>query len=181
MLEHVGVNAKDPVMTWKVTGDVFPRGMLTADGTTLSGLGVLAPEAQVELALPLITAPLVLTDQALADGFVLADNSWRFKADLQGFSQVRLVGTVKTVSASASGPKIQLRYSATTTTTVASYLIMGATSVEISLFTGTAVEDSGWINLVAGAQIKNCFLGLMSIGGDGTIDPAVNQVIAYFR
>ena len=181
MLEHVGVNAKDVVETVRVSGDAFPRRATTADGTVLTGLGVLAPEANAKFVLPLVTAPLILTNALQADGFVAADTSYRYKADLQGCSQVRLTATVGTVSASANSPKLQLRYSAATSVVVANYLIMGATSVEISMFTGALLEDSGWIDLVAGARIKNCFLGLFNIGGDGAADPSINGVMAHFR
>jgi hypothetical protein len=132
--------------------------------------------------IPLVAgAPLTLTNALQADGFVNADNSYIWEADLRGVSQVRLTGIIKTVSASANSPRLQLRYSPTATQTVASYLIMGATSVEISMFTGQLYADSGWINLVPGAQINNCFLGLFNIGGDGAADPVVNCVMAHFR
>jgi len=134
-----------------------------------------------ELVVPLITAPLTLTNALQADGFVVADNSYIWEVDLKGFKQVRLTGIVKTVSASANSPKIQLRYSATYTTTVASFVIMGATSVEFSMFTGAASADSGWIDLVEGANIDSCFLGLFNIGGDGAADPVINSVAAHFR
>lgn len=178
MLEHVGVNTKDPVMTVKVTGDVFPRVSYLADGSLLTGLGVAVPTQATALVIPLVTAPLTLTNQLLADGFIAGDNSYRYKADLATFTQVRLTGVVQTVG-TATG-KIQLRYQAADSTTVASLLIMGATSVEISE-AATGLIDSGWINLVTGAKISPCFLGLMSIGGDGVADPVVNNIRAEFR
>lgn len=134
-----------------------------------------------ELMLNLVSAPLILTNALQADGFIAADNSYICKADLRGMTQVRLTGIVKTVSASANSPRIQLRYSAAYTTTVASFVIMGKTSVEFSLFTGSNDGDSGWIDLVEGAKINSCYLGLFNIGGDGAADPAINNVIAHFR
>lgn len=149
----------------------------TANGSAAYAFGQQTPD----WSLPLITAPLTLTNALQADGFVAADTSYIWKADLLGVSQVRLTGIVKTVSASANSPKIQLRYSPSYTTTVASFLIMGASSVEFSMFTGAADADSGWINLVPGAQINSCYLGLFNIGGDGAADPVINCVTAHFR
>lgn len=134
-----------------------------------------------ELITNLVTAPLTLTTQLQADGFIVADTSYIYKVDLKGMSQVKLTGIVKTVSASANSPKIQLRYSPTYTTTVASFVIMGKTSVEVSVFTGTTTVDSGWIDLVEGAKIDNCFLGIMSIGGNGAASPVINALAAHFR
>lgn len=151
----------------------------TASGPRAYALGQQTPE----WVLPLIGAPLTMTDALLADGFIVADTSYRWKVDLLGVTQVRLTAAIKVVSASASSPKLQLRASLTDTTTVASMLIMGETSVEVSLFTGTVgtVQDSGWINILGTYQTNNVWLGLMNIGGDGTADPVVNMVTAQFR
>lgn len=149
----------------------------TANGAQAYADGQQTPD----LLLNLVAAPLTMTNALQADGFIVADNSYIWKVDLRGMSQVRLTGIVKTVSASANSPKIQLRYSPSYTTTVASFLIMGSSSVEFSLFTGSNDGDSGWINLVPGAQINSCYLGLFNIGGDGAADPVVNNVVAHFR
>lgn len=149
----------------------------TANGAQAYADGQETPD----LWLNLVASPLTMTNALQADGFIVADTSYIWKVDLRGCSQVRLTGIVKTVSNSANSPKIQLRYSPSYTTTVASYLIMGASSVEFSIFTGAADGDSGWINLVPGAQINSCYLGLFNIGGDGAADPVVNNVVAHFR
>ena len=139
----------------------------TANGATWYADGQETPD----LIIPLVTAPLTMTNALQADGFIVADNSYIWEADL----------LVKTVSASANTPRIQLRYSPTYTTTVANFLIMGTTSVEFSIFTGAAAGDSGWIDLVPGARKNDCFFGLFNIGGDGVADPVVNNVVAHFR
>ena len=149
----------------------------TANGATWYADGQETPD----LIIPLVSAPLTMTNALQADGFIVADNSYIWKADLLGCRQVRLTGIVKTVSASANSPKIQLRYSPSYTTTVASFLIMGTSSVEFSIFTGAADGDSGWIDLVPGARINSCYLGLFNIGGDGVAGPVVNNVVAHFR
>jgi hypothetical protein len=133
--------------------------------------------------IPLVAgAPLVLTNALQADGFVNADNSYIYEADLLGVRQVRLTGIIKTVSASANTPRLQLRYSPTATQTVASFLQLGATSqVQISMFTGQLYADTGWLDIAQGARRNSVFLGLFNIGGDGAADPVVNSVIAHFR
>jgi len=134
-----------------------------------------------ELVVNLVTGPLTLTNELAADGFIAASPGYISKLDLKGFTQVRLTGRIVTVSASANSPKLQLRYAAADTVTVGSFLIMGVSSVEFSVFTGTRDGDSGWIDLVPGAQIDSCYVGLMSIGGDGAADPVVSMVQAHFR
>jgi len=135
-----------------------------------------------ELTFNLVTSPLTLTAQAAADGFVLADNSYIWRADLAGMRQVRLTGLLKTVSASAGTPRLQLRYAATATQVVASYLQLGqSVSVSVSLFTGQLHMDTGWVDLAELAKINGVYLGLMSIGGDGVAAPVVNCVSAQFR
>ena len=135
------------------------------------------PDATIQL----VTAPLTLTAMTAVDSFIAGDSSYQLPIDAAGYRQVRLVGAVKTVSASANSPKLQLRYSAAYSTVIANKLIMGATSVEFSLFTGATQGDSGWIDLVPGAQINGLSLGLMAIGGDGAAAPVVNNVSVFFR
>ena len=135
----------------------------------------------VDFALPLVVNGFTLTNALQADGFFNGDHGYMWKIDLRPFRYVKLTGRVTTVSASANNPRLQLRYSPTYTTTVASFLQLGASSVEISMFTGATLQDSGWIEITPAARIDNCFLGLMNIGGDGAADPVVNQVVAYFK
>lgn len=151
----------------------------TADGSRAYAGGQQTPE----WCLNLIAAPLTLTDALQADGFIAADSSYRWKVDLLGVTQVRLTAAIKTVSASANTPLLQLRAAITDTTTVASMLIMGESSVAVSMFTGTVntVQDSGWIPILGTYQVNNVWLGLMNIGGDGAADPVVNGVTAHFR
>ena len=151
----------------------------TGDGPAAFANGTQTPDWFYDF----ISAPLTLTNALLADGFVNADTGFMWKLDLNGVSQVRLTGRVTTASASVNSPKLQLRYATAFTTTPASILQLGESSVEISMFTGTTtdIQDSGWINLKAAARIPNCYLMLMNIGGDGAADPVVNQVIAAFR
>lgn len=135
----------------------------------------------VDLDLLLIGTAVTLTNALQADGFVNADSGYITVADLRPFRQVRLLGRVGTVSASANSPKIQLRYSTSWTTTVGSFAQLGASSVEFSMFTGATMGNSGWIDLAAAARVETCYLGLFNIGGDGAADPVISQVRAQFR
>lgn len=128
------------------------------------------------------TAGVTLTDQAAAISYFNQDNGNIMLVDLDAFEQVRLTVRVKTVSASAASPRIRLGYNTTLQTTAANVLQIGRTTqVEGSIFTGTTLSDSGWLDLVAAAQIKNCFLSLMMIGGDAAADPVVGQIQTLFR
>ena len=135
----------------------------------------------VDFSLVLVQTPLTLTNALQADGFINADPSYQWKVDLRPFRHVKLTGYIKTVSASANSPRLQLRYYTTTSTTPGNFIQLGASSVEISMFTGQVFADSGWIDLAQGARIDNCFLGLMNIGGAGAADPVVNNLLAYFK
>jgi len=129
----------------------------------------------------LVTAPLTLTNALQAYVFIAASNAYVWQVGTRGYRQVRLTGRIATVSASANSPRLQLRYSAAMSVTVADFLIMGSTSVEISMFTGQVMADSGWIDILPAARLANCFLGLFNIGGDGAADPIVSNVVAHFR
>lgn len=149
--------------------------------TAQGGYAYAGGQDTVDFCLPLVQTTLVLTNALQADGFINADTSYQWKVDLRPFRQVKLTGYIKTASASANSPKLQLRYYTATSTTPGNFVQLGASSVEISMFTGTVFADSGWIDLKEAARIDNCFLGLMNIGGDGAADPAINNVYAYFK
>ncbi len=120
-----------------------------------------------------------MTNQAVAEQFLANSNRSITKADLADFTQCRLITRVITGSASANSPRLRLRYSTTFTTTIGSFAQIGASDVVTSL-TSTGVIDSGWVDLVVGAQ-ADVFLTVSQIGGDAAADPAVGMVLAYFR
>ena len=129
----------------------------------------------------LATAPLTLTNELQAAGFIGANNANIFLMDLADCSQVRLTTRVTTASASVNTPKLRLLFSTTFTTTFGSYLQLGATQVEHSIFTAVTYGDSGWINIVPAARINSCFIALTSIGGDGAADPVVTNICMHIR
>lgn len=149
--------------------------------TAQGGYAYAGGQDTVDFSLVLVPGTFTLTNALQADGFINADASYQWKVDLRPFRQVKLTGYIKTVSASANTPRLQLRYNTATSTTPANFSQLGASSVEISMFTGTVFADSGWIDIKEAARIDNCFLGLMNIGGDGAADPVVNNVVAYFK
>lgn len=149
----------------------------TANGPIAYNKGLETPDFFI----PMVTAPLTLTNELEAAGFIAADTSYMWKVDMSGVRQVRLTGRVKTVSTSANTPTIRVRYYTEYSTTVGDYLALGESEVSFSLFTGATLGDSGWIALAAGARIDSCFLALQTIGGDGDKDPIVNQVMLHCR
>lgn len=99
---------------------------------------------------------------------------------LTGYTQVRLRGVVVTSSASVNTPKIRILHrNGAYSTTLGDYSAIGSSEVSISL-TGTGEKDSGWINLVAGAQAE-VFVAVTELGGDGAADPALGYVQLYFK
>jgi hypothetical protein len=129
----------------------------------------------------LISAPLTLTDEAEAAGFIAADTSYLYKMDLMGMTQIRLTGKVKTASASANTPLVRVRYHTAVSTTVSDFVSMGMSEVQFSIFTGAAFGDSGWIEMVQGCRINDCYVALQTIGGDADKDPVVNGIQLHFR
>lgn len=127
---------------------------------------------------------LTLTDATNAERF--ANNSTRplTTVNFGGYTQVRFMVHVMTASASVNTPKLRLRYCSFFTTTFANYLQLGAsTHVDVSLFTGTAgtKQDTGWIDLAAGAQQDEIILALCELGGDAAADPAVGFIQVWVR
>lgn len=136
-----------------------------------------------DLVIPLTPQGVTLSAQPVADNFLPAAviGAGITVVDLLGVRQVRFTGRVVTVSASVNTPKVQLRYAASYQTVIASYLQMGITSLDISLFTGATFGDTGWVDLVPGAQINSCFICPTMIGGDATVTPVIGALMAHFR
>lgn len=130
----------------------------------------------------LVTAPLTLTNLPAAINFVASSNAYMYLLDLRPARQVRLTSRVSTVSAVA-GNRIKLMYAAAFTTTPANFLDLGESEVANSVFTGAdgAMQDSGWINLAAGARVESAIIGLMGIGGNGATSPIINGVTLHIR
>lgn len=149
----------------------------TADGPFAYAKGA----DTVDIAYNLLTGDLTLTNELQAEGFLGANNGYIYKLDLRPVRQVRLLGRIKTASASANTPVIKVKYYTAFSTTVGDYLALGESAVQFSIFTGQTYGDSGWITIANGARIDGAFVALMSQGGDGAADPIVSNLILMCR
>lgn len=125
-------------------------------------------------------ALLTLTNQALAEQFMLNTNRNRYKLDLSDFTEVRMTVAVNAGSASPNNPRLKLKYHTVSSVTLGDYNDIGTSTVECSIATSNSMADSGWIALAAGA-IGDVFLAITAEGGDGAIDPNLGAILAHFR
>lgn len=125
-------------------------------------------------------ADAVWTNQPAAVDFLCGSFRNVIKADVAGFTHVRLVGVKRTVAANA-GAKLYLRYHTSFTTTAATYAAIGVSSTdcEVAIDVTDSYLDSGWVELISGAR-ADVFLALVGDGGDGVIDPQFGNLSAQF-
>lgn len=126
-------------------------------------------------------ASLTLTNSPIAERLV---GNQRYRSvrslDLSGYTQVRLRGAVAVASISGNTPVLRLKYkTGANANTAASYLDIGASPVSLSLSAAGHV-DSGWTNLVAGAQ-GDVLVALTESGGDGISDPGIGWLNVELR
>lgn len=124
-------------------------------------------------------AAVAYTNMAAAASFFAGSHRYATKLDLSGYTQVRLIVN-KQATAGAANAKVRLRYITAFSTTVGSWLAIGASEVQVAVNVQNTVLDSGWINLVAGAK-ADVFVTLDGIGGDGALDPVFGAISAQFR
>lgn len=122
---------------------------------------------------------ITLTNQSIALLYFANDSDFRTKMDLSSFTEVRLISHV--LAAGFTGAFHEVRYATSFESSQGSYLTLGDTAVRIVHDTGNVIEDTGWINLVAGAKLDNTFLALVMDDGDGIEDPVVRQVMMYLK
>lgn len=127
------------------------------------------------------SANLTLTNSPLAERIALNQPTRMCKlVPLAGMTQVRLVGVQVTASASQDSPRVQLKYkTGDYSATLGNYAAIGTSSVELSL-AGTGQKDTGWIDLQEAAK-ADVWVTLTEAGGNGVIDPAFGNLIAYFK
>ncbi len=101
------------------------------------------------------------------------------RADLTNFTEVMLQIHVFVASASGNSPRIILGYSGSYTVTPGSYSDIGTSAVTCSM-SATGIIRSAWIPLAVGA-IGDVFIAPLSDGGNGTADPQIQGVRAFFR
>lgn len=119
------------------------------------------------------------TNMPAAATLFAGNTSYIQKADLTSYTQCRLLVN-KTGVAGAAGSVLELEYVTTYTQTAASYLTIGSSAVSVAVNVTDTYLDSGWINLVAGAQ-ASVFLSIIGSGGNGTLDPQFGHVVAEFK
>ena len=152
----------------------------TYEGSSILGSGNFNPV----VAVPLITsgAAVTLTNQALAETFLLASNRHITRFDLTNYVEAKIICRVNVASTSVNNPRFYIRYKTVASgfsTTTGSYSTMGTSEIETSL-TSAGCFDSGWISLVAGAK-TDVYMALLTAGGDGAADPALGMATLYFR
>ena len=101
------------------------------------------------------------------------------KADLTGFTQVRLV-TFKAGTAGAADYKLILKYIVNWSGTAGNWLDVGMGEVNVTGNVTNQPRVSEWINLCEGAK-ADVFIALMTSGGNGTLDPQWGHVTAEFK
>ena len=103
------------------------------------------------------------------------------KADLTGYSEVRMWNQVTTSSASVNTPEIVLKYHTVFSTTVGDYSAIGTSAVSNTM-ASTGFKDTGWIALAAGAKIDDCFFHVIQTGGDSSASPVLGAgLVVEFR
>lgn len=119
------------------------------------------------------------TNMPLAETLLLTNSSHIQLVDLTNFTQVRL-HVNKLGTAGVSGSKLRLKYLTSFSTTVGSYLEIGASEVSVPINTANVYATSGWINLVAGAK-ADVYVCVAGSGGDGVVDPILGTIFAEFK
>lgn len=129
----------------------------------------------------LLAASTTMTNQPNTLEILTSANPGLFvnRIDLTNFTQVMLQVHVFTASGSANTPRVILGYSTTYTVAPGSYSDIGTTAVTCSM-SSTGIIQSGWVNLAAGAKADIYITGLTN-GGNGTADPIIQGVTAFFR
>lgn len=127
------------------------------------------------------SAAITMTNQANSEQFLANTNRNIIKADLDAYTECRLVARVATNSASVNNPRLTLQYHTAFTTTVGTFSDIAATGTVDASLASAGIADSGWVTMAVAARAANTFLTVTQNGGDGAADPVVGYVYAYFR
>ena len=101
------------------------------------------------------------------------------KVDLTNYSQGRLIVN-KGATAGADVDQLFIRYQTSNNYTAANFLLMGASEIATAIDNTSQIDDSGWINLVAGAK-ADVYIAFQGSGGDGATSPAFGAIEMQFR
>lgn len=166
------------------------------DGTSIplsTGLALDASGDVITSAVPQSAVTNLTTDLAskqFSTGFLSSQFTWtdmpvadtefpgtpHQKVDLDMSTQFRAV--VRVTVAGYGGSNLRFQYSADDATGWTN--LDGAAGPTI-LLTSTGTIDTGWISIVAGAKIPNCFIRIIGVAGDGVADPAFSVISLYFK
>jgi hypothetical protein len=140
------------------------------------------PGTTAGLIVPMAVDPagFTWTNMPVAVTFLNGSHRFATKVDLAAFTQGRLIVN-KQGTAGAAASVLRLRYIAAFNTTVGNWLTMGSSEIQVAVNTTNNVLDSGWINLVVGARINNCFITIDGSGGDGALDPVFGSIVVMFK
>lgn len=129
--------------------------------------------------LDLLMATGTWTNMPAADTVFLGAWTNATHVDLTLFTQVRLVLN-KLGTAGAASSVIRLRYRTAYNQTIANYSAIGSSEVQVAANTTNTMNDSGWIDLVAGAK-ADVYVVLDGVNGDGVLDPVFGNIHVQFR
>jgi hypothetical protein len=161
-----------------VTGPAGATGATGAAGAT----GATGPSYVVHQFHSDGSANITLTNQAVAENFLSADNRGITQVDLANLTQARITAHIKTGSASVNNPRLRLLFAVNGyTTTVASFANIGSTGEVNASMTTAGLKTSGWVNITTTARINNCVIVCTQIGGDATADPVIGNVKVEFK
>ena len=96
-----------------------------------------------------------------------------WKVDLTGYTSCRFVSQVGTAGPVAS--QAEIKYTSSYSTTVGNYAQLGnSVAITNALQPGAAIYDSDWVDIVAAAK-GVVYLGMVTTGGDGALDPTMGN------
>lgn len=158
--------------------------LAVADGGTGSSTATAARTALgIEKVIPFSAAgnaSVTFTDMPAAATLLGAStgrNVW--KADLTGYTDCKFVSQVGTAGPVSS--LAEIKYTSSYSTTVGNYAQLGnATPITNALQPGATVYDSGWVAIVEAAK-GVVYLGMVTTGGDGALDPTMGNSILTCR
>lgn len=132
-----------------------------------------------QFVLPLVNTAVTVTNVPLAETALAGSAALVRRVDLSDYNEVRLVAKVSTL---AAGTELRAKFDDTDiSTTVGNYTELGhgATEVGVSL-AATGMIDSGWLNINEDAR-RDVNILLVTQGGDGALDPVIDNVTLHFR
>ena len=131
--------------------------------------------------LPLINAAVTVTNVPAAETTLAGSTAHIRRMDLTGYNEVRLVAKVSTVAAATTLRAKFATSAAEVSTTVANYTKLGLDAADVAVSLASAgIADSGWIKLNQSAM-TDVNLCLATQGGDGALDPVIDNVTLFFR